>query len=71
MPCRALIHNRGRYVGYAQMINQAWDGNLVSKHTVAVTIGEVKKILGRVRPVDHATGPSWATVWMCPIPTTW
>jgi DNA-binding winged helix-turn-helix (wHTH) protein/Flp pilus assembly protein TadD len=43
---KALIHNRGRYVGYAQMINQAWDGNLVSKHTVAVTIGEVKKILG-------------------------
>jgi tetratricopeptide (TPR) repeat protein len=43
---RALLHNRGRYVGYAQMINQAWDGNLVSKHTVAVTIGEVKKTLG-------------------------
>jgi tetratricopeptide (TPR) repeat protein len=43
---RALIHNRGRYVVYAQMINQAWDGNLVSKHTVAVTIGEVKKVLG-------------------------
>ncbi len=43
---RALTHNRGRYVGYAQMINQAWDGNLVSKHTVAVTIGEVKKTLG-------------------------
>lgn len=42
---KALIHNRGRYVGYAQMINQAWDGNLVSKHTVAVTIGEVKKSL--------------------------
>jgi DNA-binding winged helix-turn-helix (wHTH) protein/Flp pilus assembly protein TadD len=46
----ALIHNRGRYVGYAQMINQAWDGNLVSKHTVAVTIGEVKKILGEFGP---------------------
>lgn len=43
---RTLIYNRGRYVGYAQMINQAWDGNLVSKHTVAVTIGEVKKSLG-------------------------
>jgi DNA-binding winged helix-turn-helix (wHTH) protein/Flp pilus assembly protein TadD len=43
---KALIHNRGRYVGYGQMINQAWDGNLVSKHTVAVTIGEVKRILG-------------------------
>ncbi len=42
---KALTHNRGRYVGYAQMINQAWDGNLVSKHTVAVTIGEVKKTL--------------------------
>lgn len=42
---QALIRNRGRYVGYAQMINQAWDGNLVSKHTVAVTIGEVKKSL--------------------------
>jgi tetratricopeptide (TPR) repeat protein len=47
---RALIHNRGRYVGYAQMINQAWDGNLVSKHTVAVTIGEVKRILGEFGP---------------------
>jgi len=32
------------------MINQAWDGNLVSKHTVAVTIGEVKKILGEFGP---------------------
>jgi tetratricopeptide (TPR) repeat protein len=47
---RALLHNRGRYVGYAQMINQAWDGNLVSKHTVAVTIGEVKKTLGEFGP---------------------
>jgi tetratricopeptide (TPR) repeat protein len=47
---KALIHNRGRYVGYAQMINQAWDGNLVSKHTVAVTIGEVKKILAEFGP---------------------
>jgi tetratricopeptide (TPR) repeat protein len=47
---KALIHNRGRYVGYAQMINQAWDGNLVSKHTVAVTIGEVKKVLGEFFP---------------------
>lgn len=42
---KTLLQNRGRYVGYGQMINQAWDGNLVSKHTVAVTIGEVKKIL--------------------------
>src|ERR1700691_2130241 len=47
---KALIHNRGRYVGYAQMINQAWDGNLGSKHTVAGTIGEVKTILGDFGP---------------------
>ncbi len=43
---RALIQNSGRHVGYEQMISQAWDGNLVSKHTVAVTINEVKKVLG-------------------------
>jgi tetratricopeptide (TPR) repeat protein len=42
---KALIQNSGRHVGYDQMISQAWDGNLVSKHTVAVTIGEVKKVL--------------------------
>lgn len=42
---RALIQNNGRHVGYEQMISQAWDGNLVSKHTVAVTINEVKKVL--------------------------
>jgi len=43
---KALIQNSGRHVGYEQMITQAWEGNLVSKHTVAVTINEVKKALG-------------------------
>lgn len=47
---KALIHNRGRYVAYGQMIDEAWDGNLVSKHTVAVTIGEVKRALGEFGP---------------------
>ena len=32
------------------MIQEAWNGNLVSKHTVAVTVGEVKKILGEFGP---------------------
>jgi tetratricopeptide (TPR) repeat protein len=43
---KALIQNSGRHVAYEQMINQAWGGTLVSKHTVAVTIGEVKRVLG-------------------------
>jgi DNA-binding winged helix-turn-helix (wHTH) protein len=42
---RALIENPGRYVDYEQMIHQAWDGVVVSRHTVAVTVGEVKKAL--------------------------
>ena len=32
------------------MIHEAWNGTLVSKHTVAVTVGEVKKILGEFGP---------------------
>jgi tetratricopeptide (TPR) repeat protein len=32
------------------MIQEAWSGNLVSKHTVAVTVGEVKRILGEFGP---------------------
>jgi tetratricopeptide (TPR) repeat protein len=47
---QVLVQNSGRHVGYDQMIREAWNGNLVSKHTVAVTVGEVKKILGEVGP---------------------
>ena len=36
---------RGDFVGYEQMIREAWGGTVVSKHTVAVTVGEVKKAL--------------------------
>lgn len=40
-----LLQNGGRPVEYEQMIREAWNGVLVSRHTVAVTVGEVKKAL--------------------------
>jgi tetratricopeptide (TPR) repeat protein len=43
---RTLIRNNGKYVDYDQMIHDAWDGVFVSRHTVAVTIAEVKRALG-------------------------
>jgi DNA-binding winged helix-turn-helix (wHTH) protein len=42
---RTLIQNTGKHVDYEQMIHQAWEGVSVSRHTVAVTIGEAKKVL--------------------------
>ncbi|MCU1335167.1 MAG: putative integral rane protein [Bryobacterales bacterium] len=45
-----LVQNSGRHVNYEQMIQAAWSGTLVSKHTVAVTVGEVKKVLGECGP---------------------
>lgn len=42
---RVLVQNSGRCVDYNQMINAAWHGISVSRHTVAVTVGEVKKAL--------------------------
>lgn len=47
---QVLVQNSGRRVNYEKMIQEAWNGNLVSKHTVAVTVGEVKKILGEFGP---------------------
>ena len=47
---QALVQNSGRHVNYDQMIQAAWSGNVVSKHTVAVTVGEVKKALGEFGP---------------------
>jgi len=47
---QVLLQNSGRHVTYEQMIQKAWSGNLVSKHTVAVTVGEVKKALGEFGP---------------------
>ena len=42
---KTLIQNRDRYVDYARMIEEAWCGIFVSRHTVAVTVGEAKKVL--------------------------
>jgi tetratricopeptide (TPR) repeat protein/DNA-binding winged helix-turn-helix (wHTH) protein len=43
---KVLIENPGRVVDYKQMISEAWGGVQVSRHTVAVTIGEIKHALG-------------------------
>lgn len=43
---RTLIQNNGRYVDYDQMIQDAWGGVFVARHTVAVTIAELKRALG-------------------------
>jgi len=43
---RVLLRHAGKTVGYQQMIEEAWDGTIVSRHTVDVTIGEVRKSLG-------------------------
>ena len=43
---KVLIQNPGRLVDYQQLIQEAWDGTHVSKHTVAVTISEIKHSLG-------------------------
>ncbi len=42
---KVLIQNPGRLVEYDQLIREAWDGTHVSKHTVNVTIGEIKDVL--------------------------
>jgi DNA-binding winged helix-turn-helix (wHTH) protein len=43
---RVLLQHGGRSIGYDQMIAEAWHGTFVSRHTVDVTLGEVKKVLG-------------------------
>jgi tetratricopeptide (TPR) repeat protein len=42
---RTLAQNSGNCVNYQDMISEAWRGISVSRHTVAVTVGEVKKAL--------------------------
>jgi DNA-binding winged helix-turn-helix (wHTH) protein/tetratricopeptide (TPR) repeat protein len=43
---RVLLQHRGEVVGYDAMIVEAWQGTNVSRHTVDVTVGEVRKVLG-------------------------
>lgn len=40
-----LANHRGHYVGYEQLMAEAWHGIVVSRHTVDVTIAEVRKAL--------------------------
>ena len=42
---KVLIHNKGQHVTHEQMIRDAWNGAKVSKHTVVVTTGEVRRAL--------------------------
>lgn len=42
---QTLVQSTGRCVDYEEMIGHAWHGISVSRHTVAVTVGEVKKAL--------------------------
>ena len=43
---RVLLQHRGEFVGYASMITEAWEGTHVSRHTVDVTLGDVRRTLG-------------------------
>jgi DNA-binding winged helix-turn-helix (wHTH) protein/Flp pilus assembly protein TadD len=42
---RVLAVHSGEYIGHERMIAEAWDGTTVSRHTVDVTIGEVRRTL--------------------------
>jgi DNA-binding winged helix-turn-helix (wHTH) protein/tetratricopeptide (TPR) repeat protein len=53
---RVLLQHSGRPVGYEQMIAEAWQGTFVSRHTVDVTVGELKRSLGEFgRWIVHRT----------------
>ena len=53
---RALVQHRGHTVGYEQMMAEAWEGTFVSRHTVDVTVAEVRKSLGEFgRWITHRT----------------
>jgi len=43
---RVLLRHSGDTVRYEQMIEEAWNGTNVSRHTVDVTISEVRRSLG-------------------------
>jgi DNA-binding winged helix-turn-helix (wHTH) protein/tetratricopeptide (TPR) repeat protein len=43
---KALVLHSGQCVNYEQMIAEAWEGVSVSRHTVDVTVAEVRRSLG-------------------------
>src|SRR4249920_2610001 len=42
---KVLLVHSGQWVRYEQMSAEAWEGTLVSQHTIDVTVGEVKRSL--------------------------
>jgi DNA-binding winged helix-turn-helix (wHTH) protein len=42
---RTLVAHGGRSVDYERLMREAWGGTTVSRHTVDVTIAEVRKLL--------------------------
>jgi DNA-binding winged helix-turn-helix (wHTH) protein len=42
---KTLLRRRGEYVDYEELLREAWGGNVVSRHTVATTVAEVRKAL--------------------------
>jgi DNA-binding winged helix-turn-helix (wHTH) protein len=42
---RTLLRNSGQWVSCERLIAEAWDGSHVSRHTVSVTVGELKNVL--------------------------
>ncbi len=43
---RVLLGKAGLFVSYEELIRDGWSGNVVSMHTVATTVGAVRKALG-------------------------
>src|SRR5687767_5674276 len=43
---QALANNPGQSFDYDRLIAEAWGGTIVSRHTVDVTVSEVRKALG-------------------------
>jgi DNA-binding winged helix-turn-helix (wHTH) protein/tetratricopeptide (TPR) repeat protein len=50
---RTLVQNTGQWISCDRLITEAWEGQHVSRHTVSVTVGELKSVLQ-----DHA---DWIT----------
>ncbi len=42
---KTLVQNTGQWISCERLIAEAWDGNHVSRHTVSVTVGELKNAL--------------------------
>lgn len=42
---KVLFQRRGEYVGYEQLLREAWKGTVVSRHTVASTVADARKAL--------------------------